>query len=230
MADIDLWASRDEMVPLGEIHMPQDSFVLRVIGINEDSSCDRLAAVEITQAAEKVRFERVTTEHKNKIEKHNVSRITFREISAANYSKIEISSYMKHFMYFESLTIGIISMDTSSSFEQYFINWKLVEKKNLSKRLEMIDTLKNQYNDSSIQLVSGIRQLSLVRNQLAHKLNPLTIEYKEMGRARIDDSDLVKVLSRDMNQRLYDILSLYRSVQGVKMDTWLGAVTRELKV
>lgn len=136
-----------------------------------------------------------------------------------DFNKIDLKSYLPKFVYYETVTIHLLSLIHATTLEGYFENQEKYKNVDLNSRTKELRKLAQKCNIKNIGKLYGLLE---IRNEIAHNLYPVTIQYNEKDYV-YDDPLLVDAIKKDSKLLMMSLVELYIKYQP-KMEVWLERI------
>lgn len=138
-----------------------------------------------------------------------------------NIKKIDSGEFLAQFVYFEAVTLHLLSLKEAQNIEQYF---RLQQSMGGVSLYERIKLLINHYivDDQSKRDLKKLLNILEIRNQVAHVLKPSFIKFESIYSAN-DDPALVNKITSIMWSAMGTLVNEYEQEQN-KMSDWINKI------
>ncbi len=123
--------------------------------------------------------------------------------------EVVLDSFMPRFLYFETITLHLLSLMEARDIHQYFRLQSTYKGVSLKTR---VDLIRSATKEQKINNVGKITALAEIRNQIAHNLSPVIIQYPKKSFMQYDDSDFAKKVTNDLNEAMDGLMQLYARI------------------
>ena len=137
--------------------------------------------------------------------------------------KINLDDYLPRFVYFETVTIHLLSLIHADNIGEYYSKQAIYRDVTLMDRVSELRGIAKAKNISSIGKLTGLLE---VRNEIAHNLYPIAISYNETTYP-YDDAALVDRIKKDSMLVMRSLLKLYDEYVH-KLEGWIQPILDEV--